>query len=333
MFSNASKVKETGQKSNPKGSTLQRKAAPMLNVTDLQEVRNKESVLLLLIVTTAPSRYDRRKAIRDTWWKKCDGIEVKCRFFTDALGLSKEQERALAKEQETYGDIEFMSLEVTRIFGIRFLYQIMWAKAKFDFAYMLHMDDDYFLCLEKLKSELYHRPRKALVWGSYHCSFKDIIYVDEAWILFTSDVIERFLSQDPQRVVCHPHSDQQIGFWLSSLYGNKTTLIEFDDHRLHHYPPAREMENFKNFPRVCDKYLGVHGSSPEMIRNFWRNSGDARELLVRSPKLTRITETCHFTNVFNISLMGGMYKFELRPCIKNPRWTPGEGMWQGTHGR
>lgn len=226
-----------------------------------------------------------------------------------------------------------MSLEVTRIFGIRFLYQIIWAKAKFDFAYMLHMDDDYFLCLEKLKAELYHRPRKTLVWGSYHCSFQDIIYVDEAWILFTSDVIEQFLSQDPQRVVCHPHSDQQIAVWLSSLYGNKTTLTEFDDRRLHHYPPARELKHFKSFPRVCDKFLGVHGSSPEMIRNFWHNSGDSPVMFIRSPKLTRITETCHFPNVFNISKMGGMYKFELRPCIGNPRWTPGEGMWQGTRGR
>jgi len=226
-----------------------------------------------------------------------------------------------------------MALEVTRIFGIRFLYQIMWAKAKFDFTYMLHMDDDYFLCLDKLKSELYHRPRKSLVWGSYHCSYQDLIYVDEAWIVFSADVIERFLSQDPRSVVCHPHSDQQIGFWLHSLYGNKTSLVEFDDHRLHHYPPARELEKFKNFSRVCDQYLGVHGSSPEMIRNFGLDSRDTRELITSSLPLTRITETCYFPNVFNISLMGGMYKFELRPCIANPRWTPGEGMWQGTHGR
>ena len=62
MFANASKVK--GKRSN------------MLNVSDLQEVQIKESVLLLLIVTTAPSRYERREAIRQTWWKKCDGTEV-----------------------------------------------------------------------------------------------------------------------------------------------------------------------------------------------------------------------------------------------------------------
>ena len=72
MFANASKVKVTEQRSNTAGSTVQRK----LNVTDLQEVQNKVSVLLLLIVTTAPSRYDRREAIRQTWWKKCDGVEV-----------------------------------------------------------------------------------------------------------------------------------------------------------------------------------------------------------------------------------------------------------------
>ena len=72
MFANASKVKHSGQRSNPGGS----KAALMLNASDLQEVLNKQSVLLLLIVTTAPSRYDRRQAIRETWWKKCDEIEV-----------------------------------------------------------------------------------------------------------------------------------------------------------------------------------------------------------------------------------------------------------------
>lgn len=123
-------------------------------------------------------------------------FQVMCKFFTDGLQLTKELQKNLFAEQKIHKDIEFMPFEETRIFGIRFLYQIMWARAKYEFKFMLHMDDDYFLCLEKLKSELYHRPKKSLVWGSYHCSFKDIIYVDEAWIIFSSDVIEQFLSQD-----------------------------------------------------------------------------------------------------------------------------------------
>ena len=184
----------------------------------------------------------------------------------------------------------------------------MWATAKFNFVYLLRVDDDYFVCLEKLKAELYHRPRKTLIWGSYHCLFRDIIYVDEAWILFTSDVIERFLSQDPQRILCHAHADQQIPVWINKLYTyNNNSLIYFDDRRLHHYPLARRLSNkFNKLTRVCDTYLGIHGTPPGMMRNVWRDSGDVPESMRNSSlKLTRVTETCHFPNVFNISKITG----------------------------
>ena len=35
--------------------------------------RNKRAVLLLVIVSTAPTRFERRQAIRETWWKYCSG--------------------------------------------------------------------------------------------------------------------------------------------------------------------------------------------------------------------------------------------------------------------
>ena len=76
MFLDASQVKDTGHGSNPVVMALKASTSSMLNVSDLQENGNKVSVLLLLIVTTAPSRHERREAIRETWWKKCDGIEV-----------------------------------------------------------------------------------------------------------------------------------------------------------------------------------------------------------------------------------------------------------------
>ena len=75
MFANASKGKDAGQRSNHEQS-WQAKNSSILRLSDLQEVDNKVSVLLLMIVSTAPSRYIRRKVIRDTLWKKCDGIKV-----------------------------------------------------------------------------------------------------------------------------------------------------------------------------------------------------------------------------------------------------------------
>ena len=35
--------------------------------------RNKRAVLLLIIVSTAPARFKRRRLIRKTWWKHCSG--------------------------------------------------------------------------------------------------------------------------------------------------------------------------------------------------------------------------------------------------------------------
>lgn len=78
MFYNASKGKVLNEQRQifALGDKWPSVAHSMLNMSSLQEVDNKVSVLLLLIVTTAPSRFDRREAIRATWWKNCDGAEV-----------------------------------------------------------------------------------------------------------------------------------------------------------------------------------------------------------------------------------------------------------------
>ena len=41
--------------------------------SDLKEPETKQTILLLIIVSTAPSRQERREAIRQTWWTKCHG--------------------------------------------------------------------------------------------------------------------------------------------------------------------------------------------------------------------------------------------------------------------
>lgn len=40
-------------------------------LTDLRVIDDKPQVLLLVIVSSAPERQDRRNAIREAWWKKC----------------------------------------------------------------------------------------------------------------------------------------------------------------------------------------------------------------------------------------------------------------------
>ena len=52
---------------------------PISHIRDLGE--NKSRVLLVIIVSTAPLRRERRDAIRQTWWKHCDAKEVSDRLM------------------------------------------------------------------------------------------------------------------------------------------------------------------------------------------------------------------------------------------------------------
>jgi len=292
--------------------------------SDLTELEKKIPVFLLIVVSTAPSRQDRREAIRQTWGTKCGG-EVVCKFFTDGIQISKEDQQKLLQEKQIYKDLEFQPVNGGRTFGLRYLYQMMWAAVKYDFKYYLRLDDDYFVCLERLQHELRHRPTKMLSWGSYHCH-NMLVYVDEAWTLFTHDVIVRILSQDPQRMLCHPHADQELPIWMDSVFNKTDDVTHFDDKRLYHYPPARTVDRFKNLANACDSHMGIHGSSPELMRIFWKSSNDtAKEVTT----ITEISATCKRPFIFDITFMALPCKFDLRPCIKNPQWTPGETMWAG----
>ncbi|XP_068676929.1 uncharacterized protein [Montipora foliosa] len=289
--------------------------------SDLKELETKEAVFLVITLNTAPSRNERREAVRQTWWKKCGG-EVVCKFFTDGLQLTREDKAILANEKHAYKDIEYQPIAGGRNFGLRYLYQMMWAAAKYNFTYFLHLDDDYFVCLERLKTELRYRPTKMLTWGWYHC-VTNLIRMDEAWTLFSHDVVTRLLSQDPQQILCHPHAGLQVGGWIHSVFNKSDNLIYFDDRRLHHAPRARKVKMFENLTNACDSFMGIHGGSPEMMLRFSKYANDnAKKVTV----LTEVSQTCDKPFVLDLSKAG---QFDLRPCVQNPQWTPGELMWKG----
>ena len=107
---------------------------------------------------------------------------------------------------------------------------MMWAAAKYNFQYYLRLDDDFFVCLGKLRNELRYRPNKTLLWGHYHCH-PGLTFVDEAWTLFTPDIVVRILSQDPHKIQCHPHADQELPFWMDSVFNKTEKIIRFNDWR------------------------------------------------------------------------------------------------------
>ena len=131
--------------------------------------------------------------------------------MTDGLMTNRTQRNLILNEKDKFKDIKLQPLKGGRgQFGFRFLNQIKWAAAKFNFQYLLRIDDDYFLCPKRLLSELPSRSKQNLVWGFFHCE-AGITLLDEAFMIFTKDIIQKFLGAERKLDVvsstCGPTSD------------------------------------------------------------------------------------------------------------------------------
>ena len=152
---------------------------------------------LFIAVITGINFHERRQAVRNSWMKDCSPkTRTKCMFFTDGLNiygkpLSNDIILRLRKESEDNGnDLVVLNTPSGRNFAIRLLAVLDWVKDNAEFDFFLRIDDDHFLCLDRLVRELPYRPREKLYWGYLHCvpgnnnflcvffSFLSVLYYD-----------------------------------------------------------------------------------------------------------------------------------------------------------
>ena len=136
----------------------------------------KIELLLFVGIHSAPSRFDRRNAIRETWMKECQtNPDAVCRFITDGQdpkgqALEGKERVKLEQESRVYGDILLAEAPGGVNFAVKYLWMLQWANERYEFQYFLRLDDDYFVCFEKLILELeVVRPRERFQWGWLHC--------------------------------------------------------------------------------------------------------------------------------------------------------------------
>ena len=225
--------------------------------------------------------------------------------MTDGLIRDRIQRNFISNEKDKYKDIKLQPLKGGRgQFGFRFLNQIKWAAAKFNFQYLLRIDDDYFLCSKRLLSELPLRPKQNLVWGFFHCQ-AGITWLDEAFMIFSEDIIQKFLGQNESSMLCHPQADQQVMLWLSNIL-HKTY---FHDTRLHHAPPASFVARFSNISNVCDSHLGAHGAFVKTMYYLGLRANDNAKDVSTIPDFARFCTTKFDHRAFN-----PQWRYEPKPC-------------------
>ncbi len=236
-------------------------------------------------------------------------------FMTDKQNENSKIYDRISEEQDTFKDLEFQSLTGGVEFGIRYMYHLAWAASNYNFDYFLRMDDDYFICLDRVINELPMPPVGNFHWGWVHC-IKNITRPEESTIMFSYDVIARFLSQDPSKLFCHPWADQLIAVWVEQL---NLPILYHTDPRLHHHPPAESLKEFQNPKDICVRYIGVHGSYPKTMNNLWNNRGDY-SLNANNKTLVSNSKRCYLNSKFNWRIFHSSWQYEPKLCINNPTW-------------
>ncbi len=254
-------------------------------------------------------------------------VKVKCIFMTDKQGKASEYAQNINEENKKYKDIEFQDLGGGVEFGKRFLYHMVWAVRNYEFDYFMRLDDDYFLCLDKLINELPMPPRSMFHWGWVHCE-EEVTRPEESIIIFSKDVIEMFLLQNPEKMRCHPWADQQIGLWVEDL-AIRRKLPYLTDARLHHHPPARDSPEILAEKNICQHFLGIHGSYPKETQTLWEHRGSYD---LSNETLLQHSDICEPNFGFDWSLFIEKWRYEPKLCNMDPKWDTTKQNMGGSYG-
>ena len=144
---------------------------------DIKDKFQKRNTFLFVGIFSFFLYTNRRDAIRKTWLKDCY-IEERsiCRFLLDGLDQYGNSINEVVKSNITneshvnMGDIVLLDTFTGFNFGYRMYYSFIWVMENFDFSFFLRIDDDQYLCLDRLLYELPFRKEKNLYWGYQHCN-------------------------------------------------------------------------------------------------------------------------------------------------------------------
>ena len=152
--------------------------------------RNEQSIsrewssetFLFIMILTSPKGKERRDAIRKTWLSNIKSLDssVAARFVIGVKELPEENRKNLDTELETHHDILFLPELKDSYFELtnKVLQAIKWIDENIKSSYLLKVDDDSFVRLDVVLSELKSTSpsTKNLYWGFFrgdaHVKFK-----------------------------------------------------------------------------------------------------------------------------------------------------------------
>ena len=235
---------------------------------------NTQYFLFMLVMSTANSiGLKRREGIRRSWMKgyKEKTPKLLIMFSMGTGNISPFEMKELKNEQSHYGDLLLLTdlhdhySNLTR----KVLVSLVEVDNNYKFSYFMKCDDDVFIALDKLVSELEDRhTTKSLYWGFFKTSgwIKKIKKNSEKnWFLCSTylpfatgagyilsfDLVKRITS-NADGLMIYQNEDTSMGVWLSPY-----KMERFHDQRF--YALTSKFPNSIN----CQQHLLVHLLHPE----------------------------------------------------------------------
>lgn len=232
---------------------------------------------VVLVVAIVSARRDRRNAIRRSWLAWGDD-RVKVRFFTEVPQSGTAEETALGDESAAHGDLVMMNIDPGMNFALKLVWAMRWMSQQFSFDFFLRLDDDYFLCLQRLLDELEETVAKAnhtltIYAGHLYCTKRaSRTRIDEAYLLISSELVRR--AMDAPDLQCGGHAGVTAGWWFTE--GNQLNQLGdvqwVHDPRLDHEGACLGAP--AEFTDICATHMGVHHTYSDMMLDVWQATKD-----------------------------------------------------------
>ncbi|XP_069122568.1 beta-1,3-galactosyltransferase 6-like [Argopecten irradians] len=240
---------------------------------NLLSPRRDISVFLAVVVPSAPGNARQRDVVRETWGNDL-GKDSILRFMIGNGNLSLAVEKELERENLLHNDLVLLKLNDSFIaLTKKILQSFKWLDSEIDFKFMLKVDEDTFVNVEKFKLELKSKPQKRLYWGFFdgRATVKKVgKWPEKDWKLcdrylpyalgggyvLSSDLVH-YVASNSKMLKLFNNEDVSVGAWLGPL------------DILRQHDPRFDTE-YKS--RGCNNaYLVTHKHSNMQLREFKQN--------------------------------------------------------------
>ena len=182
--------------------------------------------------------------------------------------------------------------------------------------YFLRVDDDYFVCMDRLLYELPFRPDNGLYWGWTHCQNR-IVRIDEGWMILSRDIMDEILSKVNSTLPCHPFGDQSVALWIQD---SKLDIKWFpDNNRIIHEATAYKGDQYM-FPELCNRHLALHGSYDLQMLKYWILTEKNKHITYSVPPIPQFTSFCNKDKKFDVNAFYPPYRYPAKLCKNKPEW-------------